>query len=264
MFKTKESQRRMADRYDEITTKEFKREHSTVYTTNKYDMFSFIEENRPVRDAHLDNIRDSIAIKQLPVPIVVDKEYRICDGQHRFEACKELKKPIYYIQVPKMTIEDIQRLNADTKTWTMDDFLHSFCKKNRSEYIKYREFKEKYGFNHSECLVLLSGWKRENKKKTINQNFKDGNFKVIDYGSAVSAADRITKIKKYFKQYKTRWFVSAMLKCFKKSEYDHSKFLKKLSSQSAKMMKQADTDSYLINIETIYNHNNSDKINLRF
>ena len=55
-----------------------------------------------------------------------------------------------------------------------------------------------------------------------------------------------------------------MLKCFKKSEYDHNTFLKKLSTQSAKMMKQADTDSYLINIETIYNHNNSNKINLRF
>ena len=264
MFKTKESQKSLQDRFNEITEEKFNSEHSTVFVTNKYDMFSFIEGNRPVRDAHLDNIRDSIAIKQLPVPIVVDDQHRICDGQHRYEACKELKKPIYYIKVAEMTIEDIQRLNADTRTWTMDDFLDSFCKRGRPEYIKYREFKEKYDFGHTECLTLLSGWKRENKKKTINQNFKDGNFKVIDYGSAVSAADRITKIKKYFKQYKTRWFVSAMLKCFKKSEYNHITFLKKLSTQSAKMMKQADTDSYLINIESIYNHNNSDKINLRF
>jgi hypothetical protein len=264
MFKSKEKQKSLQTRFDEITTEEFRREHSTVYITNKYETFSFIEENRPVRDAHLDNIRDSIAVKQLPVPIIVDEEYRICDGQHRFVACRELKKPIYYIQVPSMTIEDIQRLNADTRTWSVDDFLDSFCKRGRPEYLKYRDFKEKYGFGHSECLVLLSGWKRENKKKTINQNFKDGNFRVVDYGEAVSAADKINKIKKYFKQYKTRWFVAAMLRCFKKSEYEHNRFLKKLSSQSAKMMKQADTDSYLINIETIYNHNSSDKINLRF
>ena len=263
MFKSKK-QRSLQDAFDSITTEIYNDTHSEIWKTNNYDMFGFIEENRPISESHLNNIRDSIAIKQLPVPIIVDEQYKICDGQHRFQACKELSKPIYYVQVPGMTIEDIQRLNADTRTWSMDDFLSSFCKRNRSEYIKYRDFKEKYKFGHTECLLLLSGWRRQKKTKTINQNFKDGNFKITKYGEAVNAAEKITEVKQYFKHYKTRWFVNALVKCFRKEEYKHNVFMKKLSGQSAKLTKQADVDSYLSVIEVIYNHNNSNKINLRF
>ena len=267
MFKSNKGMTRsMQDKFDEIAGNqiEYDQSHSEVMKTNKYDMFSFITGNRPVRVRHLKNIRDSIAIKQLPVPIVVDDEYRICDGQHRFEACKGLEKPIYYIQVPEMTLEDIQRLNQDTKTWSPDDFLDSFCELRYPEYLKYRKFKEKYSFGHSECLRILGGWKRKNPNKNVGQNFKEGNFKIIDYGEAVIVSDKIDKVKEYFKQYKTKCFVLAMLKCFKKPEYNHNTFLKKLSGQTSKMMKQADTDGYLINIEDIYNFKSSTKINLRY
>ena len=66
--------RSMQDKFDEIADNKIKYDqtHSEVMKTNKYDLFSFIEGNRPVRVRHLNNIRDSIAIKQLPVPIVVD------------------------------------------------------------------------------------------------------------------------------------------------------------------------------------------------
>jgi|TARA_R110000824_G_scaffold72334_3_gene184561 hypothetical protein len=267
MFKTnknKNMSNSMQDKFDLISSSTFKREHSTVWVTNDYDQFSFIEENRPTSASHVSNIQESIAVKQLPVPIVVDEQYRICDGQHRFLACKNLNKPIYFVQVHKMTIEDIQRLNADTKVWSLDDFLASYCKRNKSEYLKYRDFKERYKFGHGECLLLLSGWKKHNSVKSVNQNFKDGNFKIINYGEAVNAADKINRVKEYFLHYKTRWFVAALVKCFKNEEYDHDIFIKKLSGQSAKLMKQADTDSYLINIEMIYNYNNSNKISLRF
>ena len=267
MFKTNKGMTKsMQDKFDLITDNQQKYDkmYGEVMKTNKYDMFSYIDGNRPVRPRHLKNIRRSIAIKQLPVPIVVDDQYRICDGQHRYEACMSLEKPIYYIQVPEMTLEDIQRLNADTKTWSHDDFLDSFCALRYPEYLKFRDFKEEYGFPHDQLLTILGGWKRKDKNRNINQNFRDGDFKIIDYGEAVKVADKITKVEKYFKQYKTKCFIIAMLKCFKKSEYNHNKFLKKLSGQSAKMMKQADTDGYLINIEDIYNHNSSDKINLRF
>ena len=126
------------------------------------------------------------------------------------------------------------------------------------------EILRKDKFGHGECLLLLSGWKKHNSVKSVNQNFKDGNFKIINYGEAVNAADKINRVKEYFLHYKTRWFVAALVKCFKNEEYDHDIFIKKLSGQSAKLMKQADTDSYLINIEMIYNYNNSNKISLRF
>ena len=94
--------------------------------TNNYEKFSYVDGNRPLRKTHLKNLTESIAIKQIPVPIVIDENFKICDGQNRFEACKILGKPIYYIKVPGMTLDDIQRLNANTKTWDTQDFLDSF------------------------------------------------------------------------------------------------------------------------------------------
>ena len=58
-----------------------------------------------------------MARKLKNVPIIVDEFYRICDGQNRFTACKTLKKPIHYIVVEGLTLDDVQRLNANTKTY---------------------------------------------------------------------------------------------------------------------------------------------------
>ena len=44
-----------------------------------------------------------------------------------------------------------------------------------------------------------------------------------------------------------------MLKLFKNDEYNHDRFIDKLSKQSEKMKHQPDAESYLILIEKIYN-----------
>ena len=257
MFKTKQQQRMpkpISSKYADV--------YCDVMVTNNYDLFSYVDGNRPIRKPHLKSIHDSIAAKQIPVPNVVDEHYRICDGQNRYEACQMLDKPVYYIVIPGLTLEDIQRLNANTKTWSPDDFLDSYCEQGLPEYKKYKGFKEKYGFGHSECLVILGGWKIKKRSKNINQNFKDGNFKIIDYVEAVNVSDKITKVKQYFDGYKNKCFVMAMLRLFKNPEYDHNKFLSKLETQSEKMKKQANTDSYLTLIEEIYNFRSRDKVRL--
>ena len=265
MFKTKENQKTIQDKFDQITSNIFKREHSTVYSTNDYEMFSFKDGNRPIRKTHLKNITDSIATRQIAVPIVVDENFEICDGQNRFLACKNLKKPVYYIVIDGLTLEDVQRLNANTKTWSPDDFLESFCKQGFTEYLKFKRFKNKYEFGHSECLVILGGWKAKKKGKNINQSFKEGDLRIIDYADACEVSDKIVKVKKYFDGYKLKCFIHAMLRLFRESSetgYDHIKFLDKLSRQTEKMTKQANTENYLTLIESIYNHGSKVKVRL--
>lgn len=38
-------------------------------------------------------------------PIIVSEDFRIIDGQHRFEACKELGFPIYFLVMPSKNAE---------------------------------------------------------------------------------------------------------------------------------------------------------------
>ena len=159
-----------------------------VLATTNYDLFGSFEGNRSIKPLHIKRLMNSFAENYLPVPIVVDERYRIGDGQNRFEACKELGYPVYYIIIPGLTLKDVQRLNANVKPWSVDDYLDSFLKLGENHnYALYRDFKKKYGFNHNECLIILT--------KVSNQGeewlkFKDGVFEIKDYqGSNYTAQD---------------------------------------------------------------------------
>ena len=75
------------------------KEVNQVIQTNDYDIFQHIDGNRTVNQLHLKRLKDSINEEYIPVPIVVNNRYQIIDGQHRFEAVKEMKKPVYFIKI---------------------------------------------------------------------------------------------------------------------------------------------------------------------
>ena len=67
---------------------------ANIYITKDYEKFSFIDGNRNVRPNHVEKLCNSFREVQLGVPLVVDKDYRIYDGQNRFMA---LKSPVFVI-----------------------------------------------------------------------------------------------------------------------------------------------------------------------
>ena len=233
------------------TTETKTTEYCQVMQTTNYDMFSLKDGNRPIRKLHLKRVTESIAIKQLPVPIIVDESYRICDGQNRFTACKNLKKPIFYIVAEGLKLDDVQRLNANTRTWSNDDFLDSFCKLGYHEYLVYKKYKQKYGFGHNEGLILLGGYP---KGKRVFENFKNGDFKVVNYSEAIKKSDQITQVGKYYDGYQKKIFVYTMMRLFQNKSYNHDLFLDKLARQTGKMRHQVSVEDYLRVIEKIYNH----------
>ena len=72
-----------------------------VKVTDEYNIFTFAEGNRAINPAQVKNLIKSIEnIGLIPTPIVVNEKMQILDGQHRVEACRQLKMPVYYIVVP--------------------------------------------------------------------------------------------------------------------------------------------------------------------
>lgn len=245
---------------------------NSIYKTNNYELFSPFEGNRRVKPLHVDRLEKSFLENYLPVPIVVDESYRIGDGQNRFEACKNLDYPVYYIIIQGLTLKDVQRLNANVKPWSIDDYLDSFISiGENNDYFRYRRFKEKYGLNHNECLILLTSTMDCDNTlniKMCNQGeewhkFKDGLFKIPDLTSADHAAHEILRVGAYYEGFKRRSFVYAMINCFKNKEYCHDTFLKRLSKQSAKLTDQAGVNDYLKVIEGIYNFRSRNAAKIR-
>lgn len=70
-----------------------------IYESYEYDQFKFINFNRSICKKNLTKLVSLNEEKNRfhLFPIVVDEEFNIIDGQHRFEACKKMDAPIYYV-----------------------------------------------------------------------------------------------------------------------------------------------------------------------
>ena len=103
--------------------------------TTNYDLFSFYEENRKISKG---NIKQKIkSIQNIgyieSLPIIVDENFKIIDGQHRFLALKELGLPIIYaieqIDYSKAMIE----LNKSQEIWRLQEYIcHHAAKGSKS------------------------------------------------------------------------------------------------------------------------------------
>lgn len=238
------------------------KEVNQVLKTNDYSMFKHINGNRNINKLHLKRLTESIAEKYIEVPIIVNSNNQIIDGQHRFEAAKELGKDVYYIKVKNLNLDDVHRLNTNSKNWTAEEYMQGYCELGLEDYIKYRDFKRKYGFGHNETNAILTNRSRMSGSK--NTDFNDGVFKILDYDLAVKNAEKICMVREYYEGYKRRYFVYAMLELFENPDYSHVEFLNKLSFQSVKLQDCTDVKGYLILIEDIYNFKRSKNNKVRF
>ena len=229
-----------------------------VYETTDYDLFKFIDGNRSINPKQLSRLKKSIAEDYIQVPIIVNEKYQIIDGQHRYHVLQSLEKPIYFIKVDGLGMPEVHRLNTINKNWTLDDYMNSYCNKGLPEYIQYRDFKNRYGFNHNESILLLKGYHGQ-PGTTNHDEFKQGKFKIKSLEYAEHNAQIILSYEKYYDGVRRRSFVLAILDCLKRLDFKHKTLLTKMSYQSAKILHQTCKEDYLRSIEKIYNFNNKKK-----
>lgn len=235
-------------------------EVNKVYKTSDLTIFKTLDGNRDVIQSHLKRLAKSMKDNKLFSPIIVNEKMEVIDGQHRLMSSKMNNIPIEYIIVNGYGLKEVQVLNANSKNWNSDDYMNGYCDLMNPEYIKYREFKNQYGFGHSECQSLLSN----TADSGLQPIFNSGNFKIKDYKKAVDMAERITMVSEFYKGYKRRSFVFALMNLFNNENFEFTQFIQKLKIQSTALVDCTTTSSYLLLIEDIYNYRSRNKVNLRF
>ena len=233
---------------------------AVVYRTKNHSLFKSLGGNRDVNKAHVKRLVNSMNERVLFSPIIVNENMQVIDGQHRLTALTELNKPVNYIIVEGYGLNEVQLLNMNSKNWSSDDYMNGYCDLNKKDYILYREFKEKYGFGHSECQSLLSGVARANEQR----KFYSGNFKIKDYKAAIDKAEKICMVSQYYDGYKRRSFVYAMMSLFENENFEFTQFLQKLKTQPTALMDCTNVNNYKLLIEEIYNYRSRNKVNLRY
>ncbi len=239
-----------------------------VHTTTDYSMFKPIDGNRNKNRLHLARLKQSMLENYLFTVIIVNEKYEIIDGQHRFECIKELELPLHYIMCKGYGLSEVQRLNANAKTWNADDYLEGYVNMGIQDYVVYKEFKEKYDIGHGECLALLSGSKYtppgNSQKVTQRTLFYDGKFKADYLFDAEDIMDKILLIAPFYSGYKRRSFIQTMMILLKNENFEFTEFLQKLKMQPTALQDCTTIQQYKMLIEEIYNYKRRDKINLRF
>jgi len=232
-----------------------------VQQTKDYDLLKNIDGNRSINQLHVKRLSNSMMNKHLISPIIVNEKYQIIDGQHRFEASKNLDLPVYYIVIPGYELEEVQILNQNSKNWSVNDFLDGYCNLGKEDYIKFRDFVDQYDFSisiaHAIAINAVIGGNQWNV-------FKNGNFVFDDYLGAIERADKLTALKAYTDLYNDRHFVFAMIKLINNPDFEFITFLQKLSFQNGALVPCRDVKTYITLIEEIYNYKSRNKVNLRF
>ena len=231
-----------------------------VHTTKDYCMFKSIDGNRQKNELHVKRLLRSMKERYLFNVIIVNEKYEIIDGQHRFDCIKQLGLPMYYVVCPGYGIDEVHKLNANSKNWSADDFLIGYCDLGLKDYLIFREFKKKYSFGMNECIGLLYGVHNGDSHKM----FTSGRFKIKNLQEAERKADLISMVATYYHGWKRRSFVYAMSALLNRDNFIFSEFIQKLKHQPKALVDCPSVSSYIALIEEIYNYRRRDKVNLRF
>jgi len=106
------------------TVKSFK-----LKTTTDYNLLRMNKLNRSVNQNHVNKLIESIKTNGLQVPVIVNNENQIVDGQHRFIALKKLKYKVPYLVSPNWSDnEDTVQANNIVKDWTALQFAENRAK----------------------------------------------------------------------------------------------------------------------------------------
>jgi hypothetical protein len=232
----------------------------TVHTTKHYGLFKPIDGNRNKNLIHINRLKKSMSEKYLFTIIIVNENYEIIDGQHRFEVIKELNLPLHYVICEGYGLGEVHKLNQNAKKWTSSDYLDAYCNLGYIVYLNFKNFMRKHDISIQIAMFLLSGDDSGSMVKTFNS----GEFVISKISDAEIIMSKLNRCSVYFSNYKTRWFVFAIAKLSKKPQFVFDEFINKLKLQPTSLKKCTDVSGYIDLIEEIYNYRRHEKVNLRY
>lgn len=215
-----------------------------IMVTENYDMFKKIGGNRKINKANYAKIVKSMKEEQLIIPIVVNERYEIIDGQHRYTACKDLGKPIYFYMVRGYGLEQVKRANIASSNWKKENYLDMFVAEGNETYKEFEEIKERYDLNISNLLKIFA-IVQEKQSARVGYEFENGTF-TLDGKMEVLRFLTALEDFNFFKFYKSNNFLIAFTRLYFKSEYDHDKMKTKLITHRNSLEKRSTSDEYLV------------------
>jgi len=234
-----------------------------IYGSFDYSKFRFIFGNRELRRAKVVKLRDEIKQNNRisSYPIIVNSNFQIIDGQHRFIALAELGYQLFYVVDDTFDVQSIAKSNTIADKWKASDYLLAYQTLGVVDYGVFANFMKTYDTNFTVTLVLFNG------KYTggLYRDFAEGKFKADNLNRAIKWIEMVQDFKEYIQDiHKDRHFVRAILNCFNHPEYSHTRMINKMELKGRLMTKSTSRIDYLRQLEAMYNWHAPEDKKVRF
>ena len=110
-----------------------------LHETKDYKEFSYYKFNRDIDKRKVAKLKKSIQkTGQVINPITVSLEGKVIDGQHRLEALKEMKMPVYYVvrRINGTIMRELIEGNNVVDKWKPIHFCKAYAETGNLEYQK--------------------------------------------------------------------------------------------------------------------------------
>ena len=239
-----------------------------IYETKDYDMFSFINGNRIIREDRVKRLQKDIEAFAQKNPILVTADKGVIDGQYRLTACKNLSIPVKYIVNDQVHSSDqnildlIRAINKNQANWTAVNVGNSYAVSEDNEYYKRYMDLINLGVSHSFVLHACAEFsKGKPDVKCTNKNFKSGEFVMpLEVYEMVKGLIKMLKSSGISpKIWNRQYFIRALMKLRKVKEFDTYRFIENFERFPYEWKDAYQTMDNLRSILHVHNYRNRDK-----
>lgn len=224
-----------------------------IKRTTNYSKFNLSSTNREINEAHVRDLVSSISETNLLPhnPIVVNADYEVIDGQHRLEAAKRLGLEIFYTVAPKTSIRDTRLINRTNRPWNLRNYLESYAKEGKPDYIALLRFCDKYGLPVSTGIEVCCGDYDGSKSRQLRL----GKLNLGNMVEADNTAKILVTLAPYCERgaYRSRTLIRAIRR-MNDAEINYQKIIDVLNKTDGKIKDNSNYRDLLRQFEDIVNY----------
>jgi hypothetical protein len=228
-----------------------------IYFSKTYGDFKMLKGNRDIDPKKIKKIKAAIEDEGIDIlkyaPIIVDEKMRIIDGQHRYQVCRELKRPVHYVVIEKADLKEVAKINSNSSSWKVKDFLNSFVDLKRPAYEKIVELRETYNVTPLVLGGLLNNGHA--KVRNLKEIFCDGLIKINFLDITIIMLELLKDFEPFMDNPYSQRMLEAMAKLKDNGLYDHGKMIAKLQQTARRIDRVESVKSIIQNMEEIMNIN---------
>ncbi|WP_286768166.1 MULTISPECIES: ParB/RepB/Spo0J family partition protein [Sphingobacterium] len=227
-------------------------EQQLMQSTTDYDIFGHINSNRKIDKRHVKTLVNLISKNNLLHlnPLIVDGYNRVVDGQHRLEAAKLLKVPVYFIKDTGVNKTDIATLNSNKKNWSLIDYINFHTEEGKPGFKALHNFMSLYPMLPvSSALSLLSTGGRHD-----TAAIREGSVDVNNADQAEEIAEFLVWLHPMYDSAYSGSVASVIRRMFNAEGFDQELFKSKIQGQPRSLVKCINRKQYLEMFLEIYNY----------